>query len=104
MWLDPWYLWLAESRFAHLSQERLEQAITRLGGQRDRLLDLAKVRRGDRVLDVGTGTGLLAFGGRRTGGAHRRGGGGRHFPGKRGRMRQDRRRAGPRGPGAFPGG
>ena len=51
-----------ETRFEGRSQEEIDEALASLAGIRDRVLDRARLAPDDIVLDVGTGTGLLAFG------------------------------------------
>lgn len=60
--LDQWAEWLIETRFQHESEEQRRKALQYLSNVRDRVLDQADIKEGDNVLDVGTGTGLLAFG------------------------------------------
>lgn len=57
-----WSSWLERTRFAHLSQEQREQTLRWLLTVRDIVLEKAQIQKGDRVIDLGTGTGLLAFG------------------------------------------
>lgn len=49
-------------RFAGMSGEEVAEALAQLEHTRDRVLDGARLREGDRVLDLGSGTGLLALG------------------------------------------
>lgn len=57
---DLWLTWLEHRRAAGAEGQRnLEGGMARL---RDQLLDLTDVKEGETVLDVGTGTGLIAFG------------------------------------------
>jgi ubiquinone/menaquinone biosynthesis C-methylase UbiE len=51
--------WLAGERFAGMSEEARRAAEGRLAAVRDRVLDGASIAPGDRVVDVGAGTGLL---------------------------------------------
>jgi SAM-dependent methyltransferase len=58
---DRWAEWLAERRFGG-DRERARKSLEKLGRVRDSVLEHAKVRPGDVVLDVGCGDGLIAFG------------------------------------------
>jgi ubiquinone/menaquinone biosynthesis C-methylase UbiE len=56
---DPWAQWLFSGRFSHFEKEQIfEQQLYPI---RDSLLRLAKLQKGDCVLDVGCGDGLIAF-------------------------------------------
>jgi len=57
-----WSSWLAKTRFSHLSQEQREQTLRWLLAVRDIILEKAQIVQGDKVVDIGTGTGLLGFG------------------------------------------
>jgi arsenite methyltransferase len=59
-----WAEWLREGRFAHLSEEERVRALQMLEKTRDLVLDRARLKAGDDVLDLGAGTGLLTFGAR----------------------------------------
>jgi len=54
--------WLTKSRFSYMSEEQKEQTLRWLLGVRDKVLSRAKINPDDTVLDIGTGTGLLAIG------------------------------------------
>jgi len=58
---DRWAEWLAVRRFGGDAEAR-ESVLSDLSGIRDVLLDRAEVRRGETLLDVGCGEGLIAFG------------------------------------------
>ncbi len=58
---DPWARWLLHDRHGG-DPERLRSTLERLYPVRDRTLDNARVTEGDVVLDVGAGSGLIAFG------------------------------------------
>lgn len=58
---DPWARWLLERRHGG-DEERLRTMLEHLTRTRDRVLDNARVEKGDTVLDVGCGDGLIAFG------------------------------------------
>jgi arsenite methyltransferase len=57
-----WTEWLKESRFSYMDEAQKEQTILWLFSVRDKILDRAGLKAGDIVIDIGTGTGLLAFG------------------------------------------
>ena len=58
---DQWARWLLERRFGG-QDDRRKMLEERLYPVRNRVLGNAKVAEGDRVLDVGAGDGLIAFG------------------------------------------
>jgi arsenite methyltransferase len=58
---DRWAAWVLDRRFGG-EPEQAERAMRHLGPVRDRVLEGAAVRKGDVVLDVGAGDGLIAFG------------------------------------------
>lgn len=59
--LDRWAAWILEGRFGG-DPEQAERALRELGRVRARVLEGAEVKKGDVVLDVGAGDGLIAFG------------------------------------------
>ena len=59
--LDRWAAWILEGRFGG-DPEQAKQALRELGRVRARVLEGAEVKKGDVVLDVGAGDGLIAFG------------------------------------------
>ena len=58
---DRWASWLAELRTAGNEDER-RRGLERLAAWRDRILDNADLQRGETLLDVGCGEGLVGFG------------------------------------------
>lgn len=58
---DKWADWLRRHRHGDDPEWR-KRTLTKLRPVRDRVLDLAELRPGDTLLDVGTGEGLIAFG------------------------------------------
>ena len=57
-----WTEWLTSSRFAYMNEAQRQQTLNWLFNVRDLVLDRAKLQEGNTIIDVGTGTGLLAFG------------------------------------------
>ncbi|MFA6988587.1 MAG: methyltransferase domain-containing protein [Candidatus Gastranaerophilaceae bacterium] len=57
-----WTEWLTKSRFSYMTDEQKEQTLKWLFSVRDKVLTRAKIKPTDTLLDIGTGTGLLAFG------------------------------------------
>ena len=58
---DRWARWLLHDRFGG-DEAALERMLRQLEPIRDRVLDAARIRDGDTVLDVGAGDGLIGFG------------------------------------------
>lgn len=58
---ENWTQWLMETRFAFLTPQMKQQTINWLKLVRDNVLLRANIKEGETVLDIGTGTGLLAF-------------------------------------------
>src|ERR1035441_3576162 len=59
---DRWHRWLLDTRFGGDAASREKDLTNLLYPVRDTVLDKARLRPGDTVLDVGTGDGLIAFG------------------------------------------
>jgi SAM-dependent methyltransferase len=59
---DRWHRWLLDVRFGGDAAAREQDLSEFLYPVRDTVLDKAKLRPGDTLLDVGTGDGLIAFG------------------------------------------
>ena len=56
-----WTQWLSQTRFASLSEAQREQTLNWLQVVGDIIINNARIKEGDTVIDIGTGTGLLAF-------------------------------------------
>jgi ubiquinone/menaquinone biosynthesis C-methylase UbiE len=59
---DRWHRWLLDARFGGDAAYREKYLKETLYPVRDTVLDKARLRPGDSLLDVGTGDGLIAFG------------------------------------------
>ena len=59
---DEWADWLVRTRYEAYSPDEVERMLGSLNRIRERVLDGARLETDDVVLDVGTGTGLLALG------------------------------------------
>lgn len=60
--VKTWTEWLKNSRFSYMSEEQKQQTLLWLFQVRDKVLDRANLKPDDVIIDIGTGTGLLAFG------------------------------------------
>ncbi len=56
-----WTEWLSKTRFASLTEEQRTQTLNWLQLVADIIINSARIKEGDTVIDIGTGTGLLAF-------------------------------------------
>lgn len=63
--MDRWADWLVHGRQRGYSDSQLKRLQRGLDRLRDRVLSQARLKPGERVLDVGAGTGLVALGARR---------------------------------------
>ena len=59
--MDKWAAWVLHRRDGD-DREQREKALEHLGPIRERILENARMRHGETLLDVGTGDGLIAFG------------------------------------------
>lgn len=59
---ENWLQWLNETRFSSMSEQEKENFDKSLIYIRDKVLDFAQIKPTDKVIDIGTGTGLIAFG------------------------------------------
>lgn len=57
-----WTQWLASSRFSYMDEAQKQQTLLWLSNVRDKVLDKSRLKAGDTVIDIGTGSGLLSFG------------------------------------------
>lgn len=57
-----WTQWLRETRFSYMTEEQKSQTLNWLIAVRDLLIQRAEVKKGDRIIDLGCGTGLMGFG------------------------------------------
>ena len=57
-----WSNWLLKSRFDYMTEEQKQQTLQWLESVRNAVLSNADIKPNDVVIDLGTGTGLLAFG------------------------------------------
>lgn len=60
--VKTWTEWLKNSRFSYLTEEQKQQTLLWLCKVRDKVLDRAKLKPEDIIIDIGTGNGLLSFG------------------------------------------
>lgn len=60
--VKTWAEWLKNSRFSYLNEVQREQTLRWLSLVRDKVLSRANLKPDDILIDIGTGTGLLAFG------------------------------------------
>ena len=56
-----WTQWLLETRFASMTPEMRQQTLNWLQIVRDNILVRANIKPNQTIIDIGTGTGLLAF-------------------------------------------
>ena len=57
-----WTQWLSQTRFAHMNEVQIQQTFNWLFALRDIVISKANIKAGDKVIDIGCGSGLLAFG------------------------------------------
>jgi len=60
--VKTWTEWLKNSRFSYMTEEQKQQTLLWLSQVRDKVLDRANLKSDDVIIDIGTGSGLLAFG------------------------------------------
>lgn len=59
---NSWSEWLNNTRFSYSSEEDKQETLAWLYGIRDKILDKSRLKEGETIIDIGTGTGMLAFG------------------------------------------
>lgn len=59
--IKTWAEWLKKARFSYMTEEQKEQTLRWLIIVRDKIIENAKIQQNHTVIDIGTGTGLLAF-------------------------------------------
>lgn len=57
-----WTQWLSQTRFAHMSEVQIQETFKWLFALRDIVISKAQIQPGNRVIDIGCGSGLLSFG------------------------------------------
>ena len=57
-----WTQWLAQTRFSHMDEVQIQQTFNWLFAVRDIVITKANIQKGDKIIDIGCGTGLLSFG------------------------------------------
>lgn len=57
-----WSSWLKKTRFSYMNEEQVEQTLNWLMSIRDVVLITADIKEGQKIADVGCGSGLLGFG------------------------------------------
>ena len=57
-----WTQWLKQTRFSHMNEVQIEQTFRWLFAVRDIVIAKADIKAGEKVIDLGCGTGLLGFG------------------------------------------
>lgn len=57
-----WSQWLKETRFSYMDEAQLQQTLNWLNSVKDAVLANAELKKNDKIIDIGTGTGLLGFG------------------------------------------
>lgn len=60
--VKTWTEWLFSSRFSYMDETQRQQTLLWLIDVRDKIIERAKLQPGETVIDIGSGTGLLAFG------------------------------------------
>ena len=57
-----WTQWLKQTRFSHMSEVQVQQTFNWLFAVRNIVIEKANIKAGDKIIDIGCGTGLLSFG------------------------------------------
>ena len=57
-----WSTWLKKTRFAYMDENQVQQTLNWLMILRNQILDYAHLESAQKIIDLGCGSGLLAFG------------------------------------------
>ncbi len=57
-----WSSWLKKTRFSYMDEAQVEQTLNWLTAVRDIVISMAEIKEGQKIADIGCGSGLLGFG------------------------------------------